>query len=95
MDKQSLQHIHPSDGVVFLAILVVSCMLVASLLLLVRTRRMMREYRENKEIDDAGRFKKYIDNLDSREIEIILSGRRWPKVFLLLVTIFSDRKSVV
>src|SRR5579872_3849518 len=89
MDKQLLQHIHHNNGIVFLAIIIVSCMLVASLLLWAWTRRFMRECGENKETDDAGQFKKYMDNLDSREIGIILSGRRWPRVFLLLVTIFS------
>lgn len=89
MDKQLLQHMHPNDGIIFLAALVVSCMLVASLLLLGWTRKMMRDYQENKEPDDARRFKKYIDNLDSREIGIILSRRRWLKTFLLFIAIFS------
>jgi len=93
MDKQSLQQTHSGDGIFFLAIVIVSCMLVASLLLLARTRRMMREARENKETDDEGRFKKYMDGLNSREIGIILSARQWPKVFLLCIGLLSAHAS--
>ena len=93
MDKQLLPHIHHNNGFFFLAVIIVSCMLVASLLLWAWTRRFMRECGKNKEIDDAGQFKKYMDNLDSREIGIILARRQWPRVFLLLVTIFSADRS--
>ncbi|HVV06975.1 MAG TPA: cbb3-type cytochrome c oxidase subunit I [Puia sp.] len=92
MDKELLQHTHPASGIAFLAIIVVSCMLVVSLVLLAWTRRFMREQREDREVDDARKFKKYLDKLDSREIGIILSSTRWPKIFFVFIAIFSAQQ---
>ena len=88
MNKQLLHHVDSSHGIAVVAIIIVSCMFAASLILLAWTRRFIRENRENKKTENIGRFRKYIDNLDSREIAIIVSGTQWPKVFLLLPIIF-------
>jgi cytochrome c oxidase cbb3-type subunit 1 len=70
MEKQLL---HP-PGMLFWAMVIVSCMLAAALLLLYRTKKFIRQTREDKETGGPERFKKYMDNLDSRQIGKILSG---------------------
>src|SRR5579872_4646261 len=91
MDKQLLQPAHQGNGVLLLALVIVCCMLAAALLLLVRAKQFIRQYRENNGTDDTGRFRKYINDLDAREIGIILSGAgaSVPRILLLLIALFA------
>lgn len=91
MDKQFLRQAHQGNGLLLLAIVIVCCMLAAAILLLVRARQFIRQYRENKETDDTGRFRKYIDDLDAPEIGIVLSGAgaSGSRILLLLIGLFA------
>jgi cytochrome c oxidase cbb3-type subunit I len=65
-----------NQHIMWLAIFITVCLLAAALFLLYRTKQMRSQYNKKKEVKDSAHFKKYVESLDSTEIEEIISTRK-------------------
>jgi cytochrome c oxidase cbb3-type subunit I len=65
-----------NQHILWLAIFITVCLLAAVLFLLYRTKQMRNQYNKKKEAKDSTHFEKYVESLDSNEIEEIISIRK-------------------
>jgi cytochrome c oxidase cbb3-type subunit I len=62
-----------NQHMLLLAVFITFCLLIAALLLLYRTKKMRNQYDKGKEVRDSAYFKKYVESLDSNEIDELIS----------------------
>jgi cytochrome c oxidase cbb3-type subunit I len=65
-----------SQHILLLAIFITGCLLAAAVFLLYRTKQIRNQYIKKKEVKDSAHFKKYVESLDSNEIEEIISTQK-------------------
>jgi cytochrome c oxidase cbb3-type subunit I len=62
-----------NQHILWLAVFITVSLLSAALFLLYRTKQIRSQYNKKKEVKDSTHFKKYVESLDSNEIEEIIS----------------------
>lgn len=72
----SISTVQPQSGIVVLLIIVLLCILAASLLLSFKVKTLIEQIRRNKEENNTQRFVKYLNNLNSKQIEKVLQYKR-------------------